>query len=446
MFTYVKLYNYRSLNNVFFNLKETKDKIKKLVAVYGENGCGKSNLIRSFYFLERLMHSFDIEQNEIELTEFLNEKGKNNIPPFFFEIFRKNTVSNIYINSRTVDCEDSTRIEFGFEIEGHEGYYIIEFKETISYEKLYYFTGNQNGLIFEIEKDLIKEPKFAPLIFKTNKIKKELKDLILKYWGRHSMLAITFDMLKKLNQEYMKENISPYLFDFHNMISETSVDLKEGNGGAMISSSKHINFISNFEKGDISIENEWLLDNTEKIINDFFTQTYSDIKKVFFKTEKEEKRIKYHLMFYKNINDKIRLIPVEQESTGTRQILNILRNLFGVFCGCTVIIDEVDNGVHDLLLKVIIESMKDYITGQLIFTTHNTSLLESLDPKMVYIINGNYDGTKEIICLSDYKIQDHNSPRVRYMKGLYGGIPFVDSVDYLEIISKLKDDNCEFKE
>ena len=148
-------------------------------------------------------------------------------------------------------------------------------------------------------------------------------------------------------------------------------------------------------------------------------------------------------MFYKNINGKVRLIPVEQESTGTRKVLSILKKLFRAFCGCTVIIDEIDNGIHDLLLKVIVDSMKKYITGQLIFTTHNTSLLESLEPKMVYIINGNYDGNKEIVCLSEYKIQDHNSPRARYMKGLYGGIPFIDNVDYIEIINNLKSDKQE---
>ena len=221
------------------------------------------------------------------------------------------------------------------------------------------------------------------------------------------------------------------------MIKETSITLKEADGGMIVTSSKKISFISDLEKGDISIDNEWVLSNTERIINDFFTQTYADIRKVCFETEKTETRLKYHLVFYKNINKQIRKIPVEQESSGTRQILNILRNLFGAFCGCTVIIDEVDNGVHDLLLKVVIDSMKDYITGQLIFTTHNTSLLESLNPKMVYIINSKIDGEKEIICLGDFRIQDHNSPRIRYMRGLYGGIPFVDYVDYNEIVNNL---------
>lgn len=438
MFTYVKLNNFRSLNDVYFDLKETKEKTKRIAAIYGENGCGKSNLIRSFSFLKSLMHSFITEKSEIKFSKILSEKEANDFPPVILEMMKRNTVSEIYNSARTIECDDNTTVEIGFEIDGREGYYQIEFNEVIVYEKLYYYTGKQSGILYEILNSEIKIPKLSSLIFKTAKIQNEFKERIEKYWGRHSMLAICYEMINSFNLEYLNENISNYLFDFINMISDTAITIKEGRGGFAFESRKKINFISDLDGGDISIENEWLLTNTEIILNDFFTQTYSDIKKVFFETKKEGKRIKYKLMLYKNINNKVRLIPVEQESTGTRQILEVLRNLFGAFCGCTVIIDEVDNGVHDLLLKVVIDSMRKYITGQLIFTTHNTSLLESLEPKMVYVINGNYDGTKEIVCLSDYKIQDHNSARVRYMKGLYGGIPFVEDVDYVEIINHLK--------
>lgn len=438
MFTYVKLKNYRSLDNVVFDLKETKDKVKRLVAVYGENGCGKTNLLKSFYFLRMLLDSF----TGVEFEEKFNESfSKTNIGDFksiIMGIFEDKLTSNIFKSSRTIDCDEDTEVEFGFAIDGYEGFYKIVFNDEIVFEKLYYFTGKQSGVVFEVSKESIKDPKLSPAIFKSVKIRNEVKEQISKYWGKHSLLAITYDMYEKLNEEYVEENINQYLYDFHDMIIETSILIEEAYAGAIIPSSKKINFIEILENGEIDKEKEWLLNKSEIIINDFFTQTYSDIKKVIYKREALENKIKYHLMFYKNINGKVRLIPVEQESTGTRKVLRILKKLFGAFCGCTVIIDEIDNGIHDLLLKVIVDSMKKYITGQLIFTTHNTSLLESLEPKMVYIINGNYDGNKEIVCLSEYKIQDHNSPRARYMKGLYGGIPFIDNVDYIEIINNLK--------
>lgn len=439
MFTYVKLNNYRSLNNVIFDLKETKEKTKKLVAVYGENGCGKSNLIRSFSFLFKLMHSFDIEKNEIEITKIINEHKETDLRSLLMDMLKKNSLSTIYEESRTIDCEDNTRVEFGFEVDNHEGNYVVEFNDKIVYERLYYYTGKQSGVLYEITDDSMRDPKLSNLIFKSSKIRNELKESIQKYWGRHSLLSITYDLSKKTNKEYISDNISDYFFCLHKAIEETSITLKESQFETTLGSCNDINCVSDLKKGEIPAKNLWLLKNTEKMINDFFTQTYSDVKKVSFNTEKNGENIKYRLVLYKNINNKIRLVPIEQESTGTMQILNVLKSLFGVFCGRTVIIDEVDNGVHDLLLKVVIDSMKEHITGQLIITTHNTSLLESFDPKMVYIINSKYDGTKEMICLSEYKIQDHNSPRIRYMKGMYGGVPLVDYVDYVEIINNLKE-------
>lgn len=438
MFTYVKLKNYRSLDNVIFNLKETKDKVKKIAAVYGENGSGKTNLIRSFYFLEDLMHSFDIERSEKDILKIIEENKENdNLQNFFSQFAKEHSMKLIYNDARTIECDCNTRLEFGFKIDGHEGCYEIEFNDVIVYEKLYYFTGKQSGTIYEINEKNIKDAKLSATIFKTLKIRNEINDLILKYWGKHSLLAITYDMMIKLNEEYINENLNPYLYSFHKMIETVSVSLKDGQDNKIVANT-NINFISKLDDGIINEKKEWLLKNSEQILNDFFTQTYSDIKKVFYKMERTENRIQYKLMFYKLINGKARIIPVEYESTGTKKILNILRNLFGVFYGYTVIIDEIDNGIHDLLLKVILDSMQEYITGQLIFTTHNTTLLESLDPNAVYIINSKYDGTKEITCLSEFKLQDHNSPRLRYMKGLYGGIPLIEKVDYDQIIDNLK--------
>ena len=45
------------------------------------------------------------------------------------------------------------------------------------------------------------------------------------------------------------------------------------------------------------------------------------------------------------------------------------------------IFDEFDSGIHDILVKDIIENVYPSIKGQLILTTHNTYLLESDIPK-----------------------------------------------------------------
>ena len=138
------------------------------------------------------------------------------------------------------------------------------------------------------------------------------------------------------------------------------------------------------------------------------------------------------------IGGQVRTIDFDRESAGTQHILDIIRSLLGVFCGVTVVYDEIDNGIHDLLLKNVLESMIDDISGQLIITTHNTYMLELIDIKSIYVIAVDYQGNKEVKCLSEYsRIQGTNNPRIMYLKGLFGGIPIVDILDYDAILQEL---------
>ena len=146
------------------------------------------------------------------------------------------------------------------------------------------------------------------------------------------------------------------------------------------------------------------------------------------------------------IGGRIRNIDFQQESAGTQHILEFIHSLLGAFCGVTVVYDEIDNGIHNLLLKNILESMVDHITGQLIITTHNTYMLETIDPKSAYVINVDYQGNKDVKSLDQFtRIQGTNNPRTMYLKGLFGGVPIIDTVDYDSILQELTEDESKEK-
>ena len=140
-------------------------------------------------------------------------------------------------------------------------------------------------------------------------------------------------------------------------------------------------------------------------------------------------------------------IPSKKESEGTKRILNQFNALIGSLLGETVIIDEIDNGIHDVLMKNIIMSIKDEITGQLIITTHNTLLLEVLPKECIYILATDYNGNKAINSIKNYetKIQKNNNARDLYFKGVFGGIPNTDFIDFEEIKYNFEDSNNEIE-
>lgn len=83
------------------------------------------------------------------IAEFAKEKD---IPQEIVEMLVKSSNIQKYIEScRMIECDEATEVEYGFQTNGHEGYYIMSFKERFLYEKLYYFTGKQRGVLYEID-------------------------------------------------------------------------------------------------------------------------------------------------------------------------------------------------------------------------------------------------------------------------------------------------------
>ena len=227
--------------------------------------------------------------------------------------------------------------------------------------------------------------------------------------------------------------------------SAITVHYKETSySGSEVRAGRPNNILQSLNMGKIEITKESILDRSEHILKDFFTQAYADIKDVYYERRYRETEISYKLYVKKMIGGKIRTIDFKHESSGTQHILEIIRSLLGVFCGVTVIYDEIDDGIHDLLLKNILESMIEDISGQLIITTHNTYMLENIDIKSVYLITVDYQGNKEVKCLDKYpRIQGTNNPRIMYLKGLFGGIPIVDTLDYDMILNELQNNDID---
>lgn len=441
MFTYIKLKNFMSFKDATFDLRNGSKGAKKFISVYGENGSGKSNFVSSINLLRRSIDSFEMLVNTEKIRELAQEKE---LPEGLMEMIIGGTnILRMTDNSRMVECDEDTSIEYGFQIGEHEGYYILSFAEKFVYEKLYYFTGKQRGTLFEIKSDNGKILSvFSNKLFTNRRTEEEIRDEIDKYWGKHTFLSILSKERDEKNEKYIEDYYLPYVFDIIDMLKETTVHYKKTSySGSEVRAGKPDNILNSLDAGKVKNAQESILDRSERILHDFFTQAYADIKDVFYERRYEEKEISYKLYVKKMIGGKIRTIDFGHESAGTQHILEIIRSLLGVFCGVTVVYDEIDDGIHDLLLKNILESMIDDISGQLIITTHNTYMLESIDIKSVYLITVDYQGNKEVKCLDKYpRIQGTNNPRVMYLKGLFGGVPIVDLLDYDLILSELQTD------
>ncbi|MHB9307533.1 AAA family ATPase [Fusobacterium polymorphum] len=438
MFTYIKLKNYKSLIELEVDLTKKENTPKKLISIYGENGIGKSNFVDSFYTLKKIVSTRTINEKIRILTEKQKELQTDdfNKALYFFgqlgSIIKNGFFSNsidIINECKTIDSKDNMIIEVGFKIKSKSGIYCIETDNTDIISEKLDFTLNKNKVnFFEITK---KEKYLNESVFIDNEYKKEILSIIEKYWGKHSLLSLIAYEIEDKKENYVKKKIFNGIFEVINFFSSLS-----------ILSRNKLEVFKDIEEeklfyGTISANEEKKLINIENVINTFFTALFSDIKQAYYKKKVDRDEINYILCFKKNIYNKLIDIEYNRESTGTKNILKILPYLISAAKGKTVIIDEIDNGIHDLLILKILENLSEDLKGQLIITTHNTLLLEEEFIKdSIYIFKVDENANKKLLSLNKFegRIHPNLSIRKRYLKGLYGGIPFPMDIDFNELI------------
>ncbi len=445
MFTYIRLKNFMSFGDITFNFRKNAKTAKNFIALYGENGCGKSNFVKSIDFLCDSNRSiFDFENMQRSVSQLQNKFAVDDgVVGNILSSLSEQWDFQEKINScRMIDCDAPAEAEYGFLIGGQEWTYLLKFTDRIVEEKLYGMQDKVRGVLYHISENADSEIKmsFWGRFFTSADVREEFEAEIRKYWGKHTFLSIFTNLQRKLNVSYVRTGVTERIFQFSATVNNRSVcqTMAQRNEQRICSAIR--NFSIHLDSGRIKEDSLPYLERAERILNTFFTQSYADIKNVEYEITKiSESKYEYQLYLDKMIAGKIRRINFTRESAGTQRVLDVFRIILDVFFGGTVVYDEIDNGIHDLLLKNIIDCARPYITGQLIITTHNTLLLESIDKHSAYLINVDYEGNKEAICFDEYKIQGTDNMRIKYLKGLFGGTPYGDGVDYDEIISELKE-------
>lgn len=133
-------------------------------------------------------------------------------------------------------------------------------------------------------------------------------------------------------------------------------------------------------------------------------------------------------------------LNLSEESLGTQQLFAlagpILHALSQGFC---LIIDELNQAFHTELQKHLLDLFISNETNlnhaQIIFTSHDTNLMNYLERDEIWIAQKNDDGASEYHSLSDMgPVRTGGSRRrepfeKRYLEGRYGGLPDIDFIE-----------------
>lgn len=396
--------------------------ILKMASIYGANASGKSNLIQSLNILKILIVEQEIT-NKFSQIEFKFKKEKkpqvlvieffHDNKPFIYgiEIFNNIVITEELYISGLGKSED----ELVFERK-------TEFETKITTIKSPLFEKDEESRVLKkvIEKNLSKPNK---LIFKllttldndNLKIVRSALD-----WFEYNLEIITpqskpdalvYRMDIDTNLKNYTESMMQSLFiGIDNIFSEKKT-LESYFGEDDIDA---INGLK--EKLDLS-EHKVLLFNKNK-------------EEMVIAKEDNEYFVKKLKLEHKGKDDIKASFHLEEESDGTVRLLELAPAFKDMISSEKVyIVDEIERSIHPLLIKELVRkfSCDDKSKGQLIFTTHESNLLDQdiFRQDEIWFAEKDKNGSTDLYSLSDFK--EHNTIDIRkgYLNGRYGSIPFL---------------------
>lgn len=152
------------------------------------------------------------------------------------------------------------------------------------------------------------------------------------------------------------------------------------------------------------------------------------------KTEVRAEEIEEHQLRFSHVTSQGRAVfDVMDESNGTRNLLCLAGPVLDILKkGLTLVIDELDTSLHTLLVRELVRlfHQPEINTGgaQLIFTTHDTSLLDApglFRRDQVWFVEKDAEQASTLVALAEFSPRKNEALERGYLTGRYGGVPFL---------------------
>jgi hypothetical protein len=119
------------------------------------------------------------------------------------------------------------------------------------------------------------------------------------------------------------------------------------------------------------------------------------------------------------------------ESDGTRKLFEFAGVwLLALETGATLLVDEIDRSLHSLLARMLVKLFRNYNNphnAQLVFTTHDTTLLDTdlLRRDQIWFVEKDKRGATQLFSLLEFSPRKNEAVERGYLVGRYGAVPFV---------------------
>lgn len=406
-----------------------------IAAIYGANAAGKSNFIKAISFVKKLVLEGTQSSQIIPVYPFKLDNYYQK-PSKFELIFTYQDIQYSYgfrLNSKQIIEEWL----YGTPLAQEEEIMYFERETETSKDQQ---TTVEYGLFFqENNKDrlpflnFIAEGTRPNQLLLTEAIDRNVKELLPVFnWFKTRLNVITaesdFAGLEIMidNDEIFTDFLDQFLKSAGAGIDSIVTEKVE------LDFERHFPEIPKFIRDDIRQDLENLDHNSVIIVK--------NSEKRHLMLSKNEKNILFITdlkIKHRGENNNLVDFSLEEESDGTQRLINLIPSLFALQRDAdqVVFIDELDRRLHPLLTQRFIEAFLRLRNpkNQLIFTTHDTNLLDLqlLRRDEIWFVEKNHQGVSTAYSLVEFKMRSDLKIEKGYLNGRFGSIPFFGDLESL---------------
>jgi len=401
--------------------------VLKLSSIYGANGAGKSNLFKSLYLFQKLITKEEIPFS-LKNSQFKFFKNKDLKQVFAIEFIQDKTA--FYYGIELLNSMIVTEELYKSGLGNSEDKLIFERKTStdgktsINFMKEFEEDEKSQVLKSVLLEEFVKsdEPVLKLLSNRDNKYLKNIKKAF--DWFDNTLQIITPDA---------KPRALAHRIDTDSGFKKYAEDM-------MCSFNLGINSLSS-EKKEIK---EFFGEDNENELDELIKKVEDSPKKmiglrsrkgdeIIIVKENEKIWVKTLKVEHLGENKSSVLFDLEEESDGTVRLLDFVPAFKSLISEEKVyLIDEIERSIHPLLIKELIKkfSLNSNTKGQLIFTTHESNLLdqELFRQDEIWFAEKDNNGSTDLYSLSDFKEHKTTDIRKGYLNGRYGSIPFLGNL------------------
>jgi AAA15 family ATPase/GTPase len=386
------------------NLIKTDSEISllKTAVIYGANASGKSNLLKALLFMKSFMVNSSKESQSTD---------KIGVEPFKLGLYGETSPSHFEL----VFIMDGIRYRYGFEAD----------RNRVSAEWLFYVPSSRETSVFSRKDNVIAVSKK----FDAEGIDKRTRNNAL-------YLSVCAQFNVPLAEKILawvsdKLNVLSGLHDHH---------YRNYTAGSCDTDANRLRISSLIKALDTGISGITVERNTLGI-DSLPSAMPEELKKLITRGSDSFTQVSVKTTHKKYGNDgsfvgEEEFDMDENESDGTQKLFALAGPLLNALNeGEVLLIDELDSRLHPLVTLAIIRLFSEVESNsknaQLIFVTHDTNLLDKslFRRDQIWFTEKNRYGATSLYSLAEFKIRNDASFGSDYIKGKYGAIPFIGSLD-----------------